>query len=66
MGFRQPKIPEYRETEGVSAYIRTLVFFLKDFALAAWSANNRRSREIRELSARIEALENAAKTAGEE
>lgn len=66
MGYRQPRVPEYREKEGVEAYLKTLVFFLKDFALAAWSSDNRRGREIKEMKARIEALENAAQAAGEE
>lgn len=57
MGYRQPRVPEYRENEGVSGYIRTLILFLKEFTLAAWTADNLRGKEIQELKARLDALE---------
>lgn len=55
MGYKQPRVPEYREEDG--AYIRTLILFLKDFAAAAWSANNRRIRENREIREKLAALQ---------
>jgi len=47
---KQPKVPEYREADGVSAYIKALILFLKDFSMAAWTANNQRRKEIAALA----------------
>ena len=57
MGYKQPRVPEYREGENVRAYIRPLILFLKDFATAAWAADGRRKREIAALEKRVRALE---------
>ena len=38
MAFKQPRIPEYREAEGTSRYLRSLVLFLKDFCMECWVA----------------------------
>ena len=38
MGFKQPRVPEYREAEGVGAYMRNLTLFLKDFCMDCWKA----------------------------
>lgn len=46
MAFKQPRVPEYRESEGTGKYIRSLVLFLKDFCMDVWTANNQRSGEI--------------------
>lgn len=46
MAFKQPRVPEYREREGVDRYIRSLILFLKDFCMDVWTANNQRSGEI--------------------
>lgn len=46
---KQPRVPEYRESEGVKAYIKPLILFLKDFTMAAWTANNQRKKEIEEI-----------------
>ena len=46
---KQPRVPEYRESEGVKAYIKPLILFLKDFTMAAWTANNQRRKEIEEV-----------------
>ena len=43
---KQPRVPEYREADGVKAYIKPLILFLKDFTMAAWTANNQRKKEI--------------------
>ena len=37
MAFKQPRVPEYRESEGVSRYIKPLILFLKDFTMSAWT-----------------------------
>lgn len=57
MAYRQPRIPEYREEDGAGKCLRALILLLKDFALAAWAANNRRMRETKALEKRIGALE---------
>ena len=38
MGFKQPRVPEYREAEGVGYYMRNLTLFLKDFCMDSWKA----------------------------
>lgn len=37
---RQPRVPEYRENESISKYLKALVLFLKDFCNEAWTASN--------------------------
>lgn len=49
---KQPRVPEYREAEGVSRYLKSLVLFLKDFSMAAWTANNQRKKEIEALASK--------------
>jgi len=49
---KQPRVPEYREADGVQVYIKALILFLKDFSMAAWTANNRRRKEIAALEER--------------
>ena len=46
MAFKQPRVPEYRESEGTGKYLRSLVLFLKDFCMDVWTANNQRTGEI--------------------
>lgn len=46
MAYRQPRVPEYNEREGEGKTLRALILFLKDFSMAAWTANNQRKREI--------------------
>ena len=46
MAFKQPRVPEYRESEGTGKYLRSLVLFLKDFCMDVWTANNQRAGEI--------------------
>ena len=47
---KQPRVPEYRESDGVKVYIKALILFLKDFSMAAWTANNQRKKEIAALT----------------
>lgn len=47
---KQPRVPEYREADGVKVYIKSLILFLKDFSMSAWTANNQRKKEIEALS----------------
>ena len=46
MAFKQPRVPEYRESEETGKYLRGLVLFLKDFCMDVWTANNQRAGEI--------------------
>lgn len=55
--FKQPRVPEYRESEGVSKHLKALTLFLKDFCQDAWKANIQRKQESEELKKRVEALE---------
>lgn len=54
---RQPRVPEYRETAGVRAYMRPLVMWLKEFADAVWASEVKRSKELEEIKRRLSALE---------
>lgn len=63
MAYKQPRVPEYRGNDG--AYLKTLILFLKDFTMEAWTANNRRAGEIRRLRESIEELK-AQMSGGEE
>lgn len=49
MAFKQPRVPEYRESEGTARYLHALVLFLKDFCMDVWTANKQRSGEIDEV-----------------
>ncbi|MGN0775384.1 MAG: phage baseplate protein [Candidatus Ventricola sp.] len=46
MALKQPRVPEYRESDGTSRYIHSLVLFLKDFCMDVWTANRQRESEI--------------------
>lgn len=35
--FKQPRVPEYRENEGVPKHLRALTLFLKDFSQDVWT-----------------------------
>jgi len=53
---KQPRVPEYRESEGVQSYIKPLILFLKDFSMAAWTANSKRKHEIQNISRSIQEM----------
>lgn len=50
MAFKQPRVPEYRSSEGMEAYIRTLILFLKDFCTDAWTESREQKRAIERVS----------------
>ena len=54
--FKQPRVPEYRESDGTGKYIRSLVLFLKDFCMDVWTANREQRREIDEIRVRLSEL----------
>ena len=56
MAFKQPRVPEYRESEGTGKYLRSLVLFLTDFCMDVWTANRERRREIDEIRVRLSEL----------
>ena len=60
MAFKQPRVPEYQEREGVNRYVQGLVLFLKDFCTDVWTADRQLEREIREIRAQLPALSRAA------
>lgn len=61
MAFKQPRVPEYRESDGTVRYIRSLVLFLKDFCMDVWTANNQRTGEIDALRREVDILKGASK-----
>lgn len=61
MAFKQPRVPEYRESDGTGKYIRSLVLFLKDFCMDVWTANNQRTGEIEVLRREVDSLKGASK-----
>ncbi|MBQ7886129.1 MAG: hypothetical protein IJ313_04455 [Clostridia bacterium] len=72
MGFKQPRVPEYRSGEGVEKYIRTLILFLKDFCQEAWRTSRAQEKAIDDVLKRMESVEEemagnrALSTSGEE
>lgn len=54
MAFKQPRVPEYRGEEGINAYIRTLVLFLKDFCIDAWTESREQKKAIGRVSQMLE------------
>ena len=61
MAFKQPRVPEYRESDGTGKYIRSLVLFLKDFCTDVWTANRQRESEIEALRRDVDSLKGASK-----
>ena len=61
MAFKQPRVPEYRESDGTVRYIRSLVLFLKDFCMDVWTANRQRESEIEVLRREVDSLKAAGK-----
>lgn len=60
--FKQPRVPEYRESDGTSRYIHSLVLFLKDFCMDVWTANRQRESEIGALRREVDSLKAAVGT----
>ena len=56
MAFKQPRVPEYQESEGVVRYLKTLTQFLKDFCQEAWTASRRTDKLLAELKSTTETL----------
>lgn len=59
--FRQPRVPELRASGGWQGNVRSLILFLKDFCMDAWSADRERERRLMEIEKRIAALESEGK-----
>ena len=43
---KQPRVPEYRDGDGLDKYLRALVLFLKDFCQETWMASRLQMRSI--------------------
>lgn len=56
MAFKQPRVPEYRGEDGMQAYIRTLVLFLKDFCAEAWMQSRKQQKAIEEITQKLEKM----------
>lgn len=59
--FKQPRVPEYRESDGMGRYIKSLILFLKDFCMDVWTANRQRKSEIEALRREVDSLKAAGK-----
>lgn len=51
MGFKQPRVPEYREGEGTGNHLRNLTLFLKDFCMESWKTAMQVQKKITDLEA---------------
>lgn len=49
--FKQPRVPEFRESEGVNKYLKALSLFLKDFCRDAWVASGQAHKGIAAIPA---------------
>ncbi|MBE5798982.1 MAG: hypothetical protein E7321_03415 [Clostridiales bacterium] len=49
MAFKQPRVPEYRQSDGTEAYIKALILFLKDFCLEAWTASRMHDKTLNSM-----------------
>lgn len=47
---KQPRVPEYREGDSVSKYLKNLILFLKDFSMETWKADDRHRRDMTALT----------------
>ena len=59
MAFKQPRVPEYRESSGTGKYLKELTIFLKDFCLNSWKATTNLEKggiDIEELDEQLERL----------
>lgn len=55
--FKQPRVPEYRESIGVAKYLKELTIFLKDFCLNSWKATTLLERGGMDIALLDEQLE---------
>lgn len=46
---KQPRVPEYREGEGMGRYMRALILFLKDFTMDVWSTVTAMEKRLKKL-----------------
>ena len=59
MAFKQPRVPEFRDSMGVPRYLKDLTLFLKDFCLNSWKATTNLQKggfDISELDTQLEKL----------
>ncbi|MDO4528703.1 MAG: hypothetical protein Q4C03_07990, partial [bacterium] len=43
---KQPRVPEYRERDGVVRYLKTLILFLKDFCFDVWQTQTKTGKTL--------------------
>lgn len=46
---KQPRVPEYHEGDGYGRYFKTLILFLKDFTMDAWTAVTALERRVKAM-----------------
>lgn len=57
MAYKQPKVPDLREGANLYQHALDVIRFLKDFCMAAWTADRRKDEDIAEIKKRLDALE---------
>lgn len=48
--FKQPRVPEYRESDGAAKHLRALTLFLKDFCQDVWMASRNTDKGLSGIS----------------
>lgn len=56
MAFKQPRVPQMREGTNLSAIVREVVLFLKDFCLECWAESRRQSAEIEKIKEQMKEM----------
>lgn len=51
MAFKQPRVPEFHEKEGVAKHLKSLTLFLKDFCQDVWVASKQAHKGIAAIPA---------------
>lgn len=54
MAFKQPRVPQMKNSANLAGFIRELTLFLKDFCLECWAESKRQSEEIEKIKQRLE------------
>lgn len=57
MAYKQPRVPEYRDSDGPVITLKNLIMFLRDFCLSSWNADKKKDAEIENIKKRLKALE---------
>lgn len=56
MAYKQPRVPQLRESDA-QEWMRETNLFLRDFCMASWDADRRKDEEMERMKKRLSALE---------